>query len=243
MSAEAIDLISQILQEKEYRLCSRKYMLNDFIHSKRVPGELLNIPADRHSKDYRGFYVYSEDAGDIKTHPFFRGIRWEDIHLRKPPFVPKVKNWEDTRYFDEEEPISDIDDTSSHGDIPDAIPTPDQGVDIHMPDALNTNSPAESQTQSPDLGQQMTDGASAVNPSKLQSVAKIFPKVHKKKKEKKRPRDKILRDDAVGKTVLDIRKRGAFLGYTYRRPKAVMAALELERGRPLVSRGDMADFS
>ncbi|KAL1847934.1 hypothetical protein Plec18170_008347 [Paecilomyces lecythidis] len=243
VSSEAIDLISQILQEKEYRLCSRKYMLNDFIHSKRVPGELLNIPADRHSKDYRGFYVYSEDAGDIKTHPFFRGIRWEDIHLRKPPFVPKVKSWEDTRYFDEEEPISDIDDTSSHSDIPDAIPTPDQGVDIHMPDALNTNSPAESQTQSPDLGQQMTDGASAVNPSKFQSVAKIFPKVHKKKKEKKRPRDKILRDDAVGKTVLNIRKRGAFLGYTYRRPKAVMAALELERGRPLVSRGDMSDLS
>ncbi|KAJ9215504.1 hypothetical protein DTO166G4_2874 [Paecilomyces variotii] len=242
VSAEAIDLISQIVQEKEYRLCSRKYMLNDFVHSKRVPGELLNLPADRQSKDYRGFYVYPEDAGDIKAHPFFRGIRWDDIHLRKPPFVPKVKSWEDTKYFDEEEPISDIDDTSSHSDIPDAIPSPNQDPDTHMPDAVNSNSPIESQMQSPDLGQQMTDGAGAANLSRLQSVTKIIPKIHKKKKEKKRPRDKILRDDAVGQTVLDIRKRGAFLGYTYRRPKAVMAALELERGRSLMSR-DMLDLS
>ncbi|KAI9688791.1 MAG: hypothetical protein M1822_001148 [Bathelium mastoideum] len=40
-----------------------------------------------------------------------------------------------------------------------------------------------------------------------------------KTKEKKRPRDKLLRDPVVGKTVLEVRKQNAFLGYTYRRPK------------------------
>ncbi|KAL9095405.1 MAG: hypothetical protein Q9165_002276 [Trypethelium subeluteriae] len=40
-----------------------------------------------------------------------------------------------------------------------------------------------------------------------------------KSKEKKRPRDKLLRDPVLGRTVLEVRKRNAFLGYTYRRPK------------------------
>ena len=44
----------------------------------------------------------------------------------------------------------------------------------------------------------------------------------KPKKEKKRPRDKVLRDAAVGKKVMEIRKKKAFFGYTYRRPKPLM---------------------
>ena len=41
-------------------------------------------------------------------------------------------------------------------------------------------------------------------------------------KEKRRPRDKLLRDPVIGKTVMEVRKQNAFSGYTYRRPKPWM---------------------
>ncbi|KAL2001341.1 hypothetical protein VTN02DRAFT_1903 [Thermoascus thermophilus] len=208
VSAEAIDLISQLLQEKEYRLCSRKYMMNDFLHSKRSPGELINRPADRASRNYKGFYVYPDDAGDIKSHPFFRGIKWEEIHLRKPPFVPKVRNWEDTRYFEDEEQISDIDDGSSASDPPNAPPTPEpEDIDVVMMDAVDPNHAAQSPLQFPAPNKTMNSGSG----QKLDVATKMPTKAYKKRKEKKRPRDKILRDETVGKTVLDIRKREAEL--------------------------------
>ena len=56
----------------------------------------------------------------------------------------------------------------------------------------------------------------------LQSIRKR--KSHKK--DKKRPRDKVLRDPLVGRTVLEIRKKGAFIGYTYRRPDFSLPELE-----------------
>jgi protein-serine/threonine kinase len=54
------------------------------------------------------------------------------------------------------------------------------------------------------------------------------------RKDKKRPRDKALRDSLVGRTVLEIRKRGAFIGYTYRRPNFSLPELETLMG-PVVS--------
>ncbi|KAK3050954.1 hypothetical protein LTS18_012480, partial [Coniosporium uncinatum] len=50
------------------------------------------------------------------------------------------------------------------------------------------------------------------------------------RKEKKRPRDRILRDPVMGRAALDVRKRRAFLGYTYRRPNVWMMEEE-QRGR------------
>ena len=49
--------------------------------------------------------------------------------------------------------------------------------------------------------------------------------VCKPKKEKRRPRDKVLRDVHVGKKAMEIRKKKAFFGYTYRRPKPLMLDL------------------
>ncbi|KAF2115314.1 kinase-like domain-containing protein [Lophiotrema nucula] len=58
----------------------------------------------------------------------------------------------------------------------------------------------------------------------------------RRKKEKKRPRDKLLRDPDVGRTVLDIRKKGAFIGYTYRRPRFTLAELEDKVGKSALMR-------
>ncbi|KAK5012987.1 hypothetical protein LTR39_003874, partial [Cryomyces antarcticus] len=58
---------------------------------------------------------------------------------------------------------------------------------------------------------------------------------NKEKKERKRPRDKMLRDPQLKKKVMELRKKGAFLGYTYRRPKSWVPEEDGE-GRPLMHR-------
>ena len=41
-------------------------------------------------------------SDEIKNHPFFKGVNWDDAWKKKikPPFIPKLKNDTDLRYFD-----------------------------------------------------------------------------------------------------------------------------------------------
>jgi serine/threonine kinase 38 len=51
---------------------------------------------------------------EIKEHPFFKGLDWENLRNTKSPFIPNVKDEEDcTRFddFDEEEPFIPSDET------------------------------------------------------------------------------------------------------------------------------------
>ena len=43
-------------------------------------------------------------------------------------------------------------------------------------------------------------------------------------KRQKRPRDKVLRDQNLSKQALEIRKKGVFIGYTYRRPRGMVGS-------------------
>lgn len=195
---EAMELINSLLQEKEHRLCAKKYKFNDRMHSSRMPGHLGSSRADKHSRDYQGYYVYDDDAIDIKAHPFFHGLSWDRLHLSRPPFVPDVQSREDTKYFDDEEPISDVDDAS-------------------------TSSSLSGTGRSKELkARNQVDGA-------FGHCEDADSKGKSKKKEMKRPRDRVLRDKALARQALEIRKRGAFVGYTYRRPK--LSVSEEERGR------------
>ncbi|KAI9673870.1 MAG: hypothetical protein M1817_002076 [Caeruleum heppii] len=235
ISQRALNLIESLLQEKEVRLSSKKYALNDYRLSKRRVGRLCAKPADKTAADYQGHYVYAGDAADIKLHPFFRGIHWDRMHLVRPPFVPKVKHWEDTRYFEEDEPISDVEDSSStyssaKSRIPSTISnsgTEASGVQTGLQDfALNAaiTAPATASHNN-------NDGAAAAamasrshlnsplddaETHELQNYISQAMAKAKRKKERKRPRDKILRDEKVGRKVLEMRKDTAFLGYTYR---------------------------
>ena len=217
VTVEAIDLMGQLLQEKEYRLSARNYRFNDpasrtFFH---------NI--DSRYRDYRGNYVCPNDASDIKAHPFFRGTKWDMIHRSMPPLVPRVQSWEDTSYFDdggysvEEGHISNPSETNHSGENAEA------------------ETPPEAPTQTAD---RIPGGQVEVHTNERPSQAKA----QKKKRKEDRARDKILRDARVNKTVMSMRKKNAFLGYTYRRPKPVALALNTERGRPLLSRGQLADL-
>lgn len=42
------------------------------------------------------------DADEIKRHPFFSGLNWDDMQNLKiiPPFKPKIDSKEDLRHFD-----------------------------------------------------------------------------------------------------------------------------------------------
>ena len=231
VSFEAMELINSLLQEKEHRLCSKKYRLNDYQHSKRTPGQLIARRADPHAQDYQGNYVYPDDATDIKAHTFFRRISWDRLHLTRPPFVPDVSGRDDTRYFDEEEPISDVDDAPSQSDLLNAS---DEELRSVVLDTARTTQVDGAQCQDNSLlnsavpGHGGKDGAGA----RVGEAHKV--------KEKKRPRDRVLRDKEVGRKVLEIRKKGAFLGYTYRRPRLI--SFEEERGRQRGARSMIPSF-
>jgi protein-serine/threonine kinase len=50
-------------------------------------------------------------AGEIRQHPFFRGVDWQALRRIRAPFEPKLQSNIDTQYF----PIDEIDqhDTSA----------------------------------------------------------------------------------------------------------------------------------
>ncbi|KAF3899215.1 Serine/threonine-protein kinase cbk1 [Trichophyton interdigitale] len=185
VSDNAINLIEQILQKKDRRLSSQKYLLNDYNSS------------DRANKNYPGYYVYPDDATDIKDHAFFKNIEWEAIQYSRPPFVPKVRNWEDTRYFNVA--VMDRNDGTTEEILPD--------------DAEVGNDNAAPNTKQ---NQQ--------NPNAVENTSNV--KKAAKKKGKRKARDKILRDENMGKIALNIRKREAFLGYSYQRPRDVLSIFD-----------------
>ncbi|OAG03744.1 kinase-like protein [Paraphaeosphaeria sporulosa] len=199
VSRHAIDLMMHLLDERPDRLSAKRYRENDWLLRDRGLGQrrVRNLNCSAH-------IVFPNDAEDIKHHAFFRTIQWQNLHLTRPPFVPRVHGSQPiTKYFDDEADImsaSDHLDSSSYDHVPE-----DGGV------VLSEREVGE------------VDGGSNVLPP--ESPTKASKKVPKRK-EKKRPRDKLLRDPQVGRTVLELRKRGAFVGYTYRRPRFTLPELE-----------------
>lgn len=228
VSPDAIDLMARILQEREFRLCSQKYHANDVLAGRPASAQFLYSMDSRHM-NIPSYYVFPNDAADIKAHPFFRGTRWNELHLTQPPLVPRVKGWEDSRYFDDWEGLGNIDQASSDSDAPESD-DPDANIAGTAAVSQGRHSPVPLPLERPD-----PDG---------NTVATAEPDAQQvecaaKKREKKRPRDKILRDKRIGRAALEIRKRGAFLGYTYRRPKGPAMALGTDRGRQPFARGQL----
>jgi hypothetical protein len=229
-SISALDLMQALLVEKEKRLCSKRYELNDF--SRRfIGGQSVKYSADKSSKHYSGLFVYADDADDIKRHAFFRNIKWESMLERRPPFVPRVKDWEDTKYFDEDQPVSDIESGSSD-DIENMKPEVQTVVRIEV--GSKTSHQHEDQHIVPSAALKLNANQTVLNvkgaggehiaalPMTDLSVSTpaMVDAPTKQKKERKRPRDKILRDGETGRTAMKMREQGAFLGYAYQKPKA-----------------------
>lgn len=133
--------------------------------------------------------------------------------MTRPPFVPRVHGGQPiTKYFDDEADIlsaSDHLDSSSY-EFLEVAEEPAPPFAAAVPKA-NVDPPAitiDPQVCIPGIFEQIA----------WDRLCTSFKKIPRRKREKKRPRDKLLRDPEVGRAVLEIRKRGAFVGYTYRRP-------------------------
>lgn len=194
-----------MIQEKGERLCSRRYKTRDL--------------AATSGRDYAGRYVYPDDAEDIKAHRWFKDILWDRLHLMTPPFVPAIKSLDDTHYFDEEEPISDFSTSMDEDggltppteeDLNDALRCFNREIQILARGYVGS---AYDSTKLRRIEREI-DGFTLGEDQKeyLRGFVRAYGR-----KEKKRPRDRLLRDQEYRAGVLECRKRAAFLGYSWRR--------------------------
>ncbi|KAI0974537.1 kinase-like protein [Xylaria arbuscula] len=235
VSRRCMDLIASLVCAQENRLSSKRYRSRDtaFETQQRQQHPLMMAHSRTRPRDGRDRYVYPHDAEDIKAHKWFRDIPWEQLHLITPPFVPRIASVEDTHYFDEEEPISDWSDSDSEEDDDDddddeddvkmtamqaqlaAFPRPVRGMLAQF-----VASPYDS-TRLKRMDREINAFAAATE-SVLADQMKAFVRAFGRR-ERKRPRDRLLRDRKTKATVLRVRKQTAFLGYTFRRNSNTMA--------------------
>lgn len=210
-----------------------------------------------------GKHVYPNEAEEIKSHPFFTGIPWDHMHLTQPPFVPTVReNQPITKYFEEEQDIMS-DDSSSYVSMKEKCGSAASESEIQriMGRHYEKYRAERRAREKVELGMQdypdeqydflkdqmghrfeQFKAHRKVHARQIQIHNGIGPDTPlaacvRKPKEKKRARDKMLRDPDLGKKVLELRKKGAFLGYTYRRPKLLLDFLdEVVQRRPVCSR-------
>lgn len=234
-SYEAMDVMVRLIVDKEKRLCSRKYRINDYT-TQLIAGRPIKFVTDKHHKNYEGYFVYPDDAEDLKRHPFFNGIPWDTMLDRRPPFRPNVSHWEDTKYFEEDNPVSDIDEASSEAETSSVVRSKENNALISSPGSKTSQHQQEDQHIIPSVAikpsmvmppnMDCAEGIAspaALPPSDGQAKAVMdsAPPAAKKHKEKKRARDKILRDPDVGSIALELRRERAFMGYAYSKPKRV----------------------
>lgn len=219
--------------------------------------------ANTPGQNFPGRHVYANSAEEIKAHPFFTGIRWDIMHLTPPPFVPRVReNQSITKYFEDENDILSEDSSSfvSMKAKLDAHASEDQVRSV-MGHHFNKWKAERRQIEKIELGMQefpddqfdsiKTNFGTRYDQWKAMRILKVrnmqvqqgldpdaivAAAMKKLGKEKKRPRDKMLRDPEVGKKVLELRKKGAFLGYTYRRPKPAFVVEDMQRERAVFVR-------
>lgn len=200
------DLVYRLIQDKESRLCSKRYQMKD-------RGQLDS----GRNTDFFSRYVFADDAEDIKSHRWFKNVPWDQLQHLSPPFVPRIEAIDDTHYFDESEPIEDWSESSpsAGGLSPDDIKTIlcdfREGVQIMAMQLVAT--PYDS-AKLKTIDQQIDAIASLAGEEK--EVLKHFVRLYGRK-ERKRPRDRLLRDEGTRNIVMDVRKKTAFLGYTWRR--------------------------
>ena len=207
MSDKCKDLVFRLIQDKDVRLCSKRYQLKD-----RSQAE------NRCYTDVFGKHVFPDDAEDIKSHRWFRNFPWDRVDAVTPPFVPHITSVEDTHYFEESDPFSE---PAASSDCKTVDPTPD-----HVRWVLRENRApvqdlaVELMTTSYDSARlrsadRRIDKACNITLDEKKTL-KTFIRVYGRK-ERKRPRDVVLRDPKTKTPAMEVRKRTAFLGYTWRR--------------------------
>ena len=88
-SKETSEVCHKILNWKKYLKIPSKIKISP--EAEDLISKLINNPNIR---------LGINGAEEIKSHPFFKGLDWENIRDSKAPFIPQLKNDYDTCYFD-----------------------------------------------------------------------------------------------------------------------------------------------
>ena len=88
-SKETSEVCHKILNWKKYLKIPSKVKISG--EAEDLISKLINNPNKR---------LGLNGAEEIKSHPFFRGLDWDNILNSKAPFIPELKNEYDTHYFD-----------------------------------------------------------------------------------------------------------------------------------------------
>lgn len=226
----ALDVMQSILTDKDVRLSSRQYRQSEAARLARRPSNPVTA---------QGKHVYPNGSEEIKSHEFFRGMPWTDMHSRPPPFVPRVREKQSiTKYFEDEKDIISVESSpynSSTSGPTDETASGDTAAERLQQEKVEVGLQACSHAEFQRIREHFGASYAAWKTERMAFLRRQRVEREdddgenddveaspKPKKEKKRPRDKVLRDATVGKKVMEIRKKKAFFGYTYRRPKPLM---------------------
>lgn len=237
-SDTVIDLLRAMLTDKDVRLSSSRYR-----HSERAFGRRLSAATNGTNPNAR--HVCANGAEEIKAHKYFQGIAWSQLHLSQPPFVPRVKeNQSITKYFEDEMDI--VSDASSsylsvreridehadeeqlrvtlghHYDRWNAERIEKQKRELGIEDYSDGELNRIKEHFGPDYERWRAERIVQVCEERADQGLGLESKPPRQRKDRKRPRDKLLRDPVMARKVMELRKKNAFFGYTYRRPKPVV---------------------
>jgi len=93
-SKETSEVCFKVLNWKKYLKIPSKIKISE--EAKDLIFKMINSSNNRLGKN---------GAEEIKNHPFFHGVDWDNIRNSKPPFIPFLKNEYDTSYFENFEVI------------------------------------------------------------------------------------------------------------------------------------------
>ena len=88
-SKETNQVCYKVLNWEKYLKIPSKIKMSD--EARDLIYKMINNSSDRLGKN---------GADEIKRHPFFNGVDWENIRSSTPPFIPTLKNECDTKYFE-----------------------------------------------------------------------------------------------------------------------------------------------
>ncbi|KAL6869214.1 hypothetical protein ACO1O0_000537 [Amphichorda felina] len=205
VTAKCQDLVCRLIREKESRLCCHRYKMKN-----------CGLSGPEKSSDFFGGYVFADDGEDIKAHRWFKNVPWDRLHALTPPFVPRIHGPEDTRYFEESSSVEDMTDSEDKvGLSPEKVRNILQDFRPNFQDlAIDLIREPYDTIKLRGLDRRVEVAATITSNEK--NILKHFVRMYGHR-ERKRPRDRILRDEVAKEIAMDVRKKTAFIGYTWRR--------------------------
>jgi serine/threonine protein kinase len=125
VSSRCQHLIASLIQEPATRLCSQRYQYKDM----QQRSQFASSAGNGTNQAFTDRFVFPYDAEDIKAHKWFKGVPWERLHEIDPPFVPLLRSTDDTQYFDDDEPITDLSDSNDE-DEDEALTLPETSTHV-----------------------------------------------------------------------------------------------------------------